>query len=183
MTLAELQKVELKASGNSWEMGKGNSATGRVPTLDELLQAVAGRCHLLLELKSEQAGLISATTASLERWGWLDEQSTPYAVGGVTVFCQLLGQLQEVGELAPHAARMLAVPRIDAAAVELALKHGLEGLSTSATHEDLAEQVALAKSAGLRCRTAGIGAPDEEGLNNLRRTYSTQAICAACDHS
>lgn len=175
MTLAELQKLELTAEGNSWEMGEGNPATGRVPTLDQLLQAVAGRCHLLLELKSEQPGLVSAVAASLERWGWLDEQSTPYAKGGVTVFCQVLGQLREVGELAPHAARMLAVPQIDAAAVELAQTHHLEGLSTSSAHEDLAEQVALAKSAGLRCRTAGIGAPDDDGLTNLRRAVEAGA--------
>ena len=175
MTLADLQKVELTAEGNSWGMGSGNTTTGRVPTLEQLLRAVAGRCHLLLELKSKQPGLVSATASSLERCGWLDGQSQPYDKGGVTVFCQDLSQLQEVGCLAPNAARMLAVDRIDAQAVDLALTHKLEGLSTSAAHEDLAEQVALAKSAGLRCRTAGIGAPDDTGLANLHRAVAAGA--------
>ena len=147
----------------------------QVPTLEQLLRGVAGRCHLLLELKSKQFGLVSSTVAALNQCGWLDAQSMPYEKGGVTVFCQDLDQLDEVGQLAPHAARMLAVSQIDAQAVRLAQAHKLQGLSTSAAHENLAEQVAIAKAAGLRCRTAGIGAPDDTGLANLQRAIEAGA--------
>jgi hypothetical protein len=110
----------------------------QVPTLEQLLRGVAGRCHLLLELKSKQFGLVSSTVAALNQCGWLDAQSMPYEKGGVTVFCQDLDQLDEVGQLAPHAARMLAVSQIDAQAVRLAQAHKLQGLSTSAAHENRA---------------------------------------------
>ena len=175
MTLAELQRDELSAAGNSWGMGDDNPNTGQIPTLEELLDAVSGRCHLLLELKSKQDGLVAATAAALESGGWLDEQSVPYSIGGVTVFCRDLGQLEEVGEKAPNAALMLSVDRIDEAAVSLALEKKLEGVSTASTHPDLEDQVALAKAAGLNCRTAGIGAPDDDGLANLRRAVKAGA--------
>ena len=70
---------------------------------------------------------------------------------------------------------MLSVDRIDEAAVSLALEKKLEGVSTASTHPDLEDQVALAKAAGLNCRTAGIGAPDDDGLANLRRAVKAGA--------
>jgi glycerophosphoryl diester phosphodiesterase len=175
MTLADLQRLQLSAEGNSWGMGSGNGATGQVPTLEQLLRAVAGRCHLLLELKSKQSGLVWSTVATLKECGWLDVQSVPYKKGGVTVFCQDLDQLDDVGRLAPHATRMLAVSQIDAQTIELAQAHQLQGVSTAAAHENLAQQVALAKAAGLRCRTSAIGAPDDTGLANLQRAVEAGA--------
>ena len=121
MTLAELQQVELSTAGNSWGLAGANLASrGGIPSLEEVLTALAGRAHILLELKSLQPGLVRATAAVLSANGWLDRPSVPYHAGpgsGVTVFCQHLDQLAETAELAPSACRMLAVPQITAAAV------------------------------------------------------------------
>eukprot|EP01050_Picozoa_sp_SAG11_P005759 SAG11_NODE_418_length_9653_cov_2.465564_2_plen_118_part_00 len=51
-----------------------------------------------------------------------------------------------------------------------------KGVSTSAAHGDLAEQVARAKAAGLCCRTSGIGPPTAaEGYANLARAVAAGA--------
>eukprot|EP01051_Picozoa_sp_SAG22_P014739 SAG22_NODE_1832_length_3477_cov_3.782416_1_plen_255_part_00 len=180
MTLKELSAVRIGTAGNSW--GLAAAASGercQIPTLHEVLTNLRGRCHIPLELKPLQAGLVPAAAKVLAETGWLDRPSSPYVVGcgqGVTVFCQHLHQLQDVGQLAPNACRMLAVPQIDAAAVSTAQEHALEGLSTSATHPDLAEQVGLAKRAGLACRSAAIGPPTpDEGFANLRRAVEAGA--------
>jgi glycerophosphoryl diester phosphodiesterase len=165
----------------------------RIPMLAQLLQAVAGRAHLHLELKSRQPGLVAACARELQRAGWLAAPAELYVAGGVTVFCPHLDQLDEVAALAPSACRMWAVSGsahgcIDAVTLAAAAQHGVHGLCLGvgvgelgpcAGHDDLARQVALAHGAGLACRACALISDDLSLCHSvtLSRTHALWTDC------
>lgn len=164
MSWAELRKVKLDGGGS-------------IPRLEPFLTEFKGRAHLHLELKSKQLGLVRTVCAALRNTGWLDRPSSVYEMGGVTIFCQDLEQLEEVKQHAPESARMWAVGAMGITddTIATALASGLDGLCVMSTFEDLAAMVARAHAAGLRVRCSTIGEPNDEGYRRLRRCVEAGA--------
>ena len=165
LSLSELQALD----AGSWFAPE--FAGERISTLAEVLERLAGRAHIHLELKSSEPELPGLVAEILRRSGWLEETGDdPNSPTGLTVSSfslpQLRRSLKELGQAVRHG---WLVHEITGKIVAQTVEAGLTGLYPEASKGD-SLQVDRARRAGLHVRGWGVA-----DLDDLRRLIDAGA--------
>lgn len=143
-------------------------AEERIPTFRQVLERYAGKAHLHLELKSDEADLATKVAKILEGCGWLAELADgPFAAPGLTITSAKTEQLERSLKLLPDIPHHWLCWDLNEQIIKDAFTKGFAGIciSPAAVDEKLVEK---AQSKDLTVR--GLDVKTDEDIRVLIRT-------------
>jgi glycerophosphoryl diester phosphodiesterase len=136
-------------------------ANEQIPTLQAVLERYAGKIHLHLELKSNEAELAVKVAELLKDCGWLSNlEDESFAVPGLTITSAKVEQIERSLKLLPNIGHHWLCWELNEQIIQTALAKGFSGVCISSAAADQ-KLVDIAKAKGLTMRGLDVKTDDD----------------------
>lgn len=136
-------------------------ANEQIPTLQAVLERYAGKIHLHLELKSNEAELAGEVAGLLKNCGWLSNlEDESFAVPGLTITSAKVEQIEKSLKVLPEVGHHWLCWDLNEQIIQAALAKGFSGICISPAAADQ-KLVDTAKAKGLTVRGLDVKADND----------------------